>query len=340
MNLGDLGDDWRALRGVDSLRQSEVPVVEGASWPDPVTIEDAWQLLREGYLERALAFWVDGTDVDYASTGLGLACALTLQESGRPEEADALYGRVLGRDGTSARGWYLRGLLALERGRAGDAAEALEKAVACEPGASLAWSALGQARWEAGDRQGAREALSEALALEPADGPARQQLALLLLEEGHLAEARAELAFILREDPTDVQAWLHLGQVEAAAGDWPAVMKAHERAAEIQPDWPEPWVRLATLAWNAGQLEASEASLRLATALDPHHMEAHRLLALIAHRRGDAVESLRHADLMLMEAPEAPDGFLFRAGALARQGREQEAELALGRWLAVAVGED
>lgn len=329
-----MGEDWRALRGLAALQDaSHGHEAEGASPPD--TVDEAWQRLREGDLEQALAFWSAAGGDDSDLVGLGLACALTLQEGGRAAEARDLYVQVLERDRRVARGWYLLGLLHAEEGYAAEAIEALQEAVSCEPGAAPAWSALGQLRWQLGDRAGARGAFETAIGLQADDALSRQSLALLMLQEGHLAEARVLLEALVAEAPEDARTWLCVGQLESASGDWSATVQAHERAAELQPEWAEPWVQLGMLAWNIGQIEAAEASLRLGTALDPHHLEAHRLLALVAHRRDDAVESQRHADLMLMEAPDSEDAVLLRAAALARQDRVEEASVSLDRWMSL-----
>jgi len=95
----------------------------------------------------------------------------------------------------SAGAWTELAALAFDRGRAGEAAAAAERALAKQPDDFDARYLLGRARLAAGDAKGALEPLAATVAAKPdhATGDAAFAYACALRDSGDLAGARREL---------------------------------------------------------------------------------------------------------------------------------------------------
>ncbi len=128
-----------------------------------------------GHLERAIALGGAGarTQFEYA---------MLVRDTKGP---DALVEQSL-RQAVSiepgfAEAWLVLGNWLLEKGRAREAAECLEKAAALDARRSAAWEAWGRALLDLGERQRAREAASGALL--SASAPEQREMALALMRE-------------------------------------------------------------------------------------------------------------------------------------------------------------
>lgn len=126
-------------------------------------------------LEQAIALGDDSARVHFEY-------AMLVRDTGGP---DALVEQGLRHAVASAPGfaeaWLVLGNWLLGKGRAAEAAEALERAAALEPQRSVAWEALGRARLALGDRERGR--LAAARAALTAARPEETQMAQALLRE-------------------------------------------------------------------------------------------------------------------------------------------------------------
>jgi tetratricopeptide (TPR) repeat protein len=126
------------------------------------------------HFERAIALGED-------SARLHFEYAMLVRDTGGP---DALVEQSLRRATAAeefAEAWLVLGNWLLGKGRAAEAAQALERAAALEPQRSAAWEALGRARLALGDRAAARQAAQRAAIT--ATAPEQTEMARALLRE-------------------------------------------------------------------------------------------------------------------------------------------------------------
>lgn len=99
-----------------------------------------------------------------------------------------------------------------------------------------------------------------------------------------------------------------------------------QKAVSNAPDDAHLRLLLAQTAAATGKMNLVEPNLRDAARLDPHNMEAARGLAALAQAHGDTNQLSQLAGKMITTHPEAPDGFVWRGTAEARQQQYTEAE--------------
>ena len=112
---------------------------------------------------------------------------------------------------TSAAAHNGLGLLAIDNGRAGDAAKAFERATAIDATNASYWANLGNARRATGDRAGAEQAYRRALETDPRTADAANGLGVLLVEANRSAEAVPWFERAIAAAPDLVEAHLNLG---------------------------------------------------------------------------------------------------------------------------------
>jgi Flp pilus assembly protein TadD len=116
---------------------------------------------------------------DTGSPLAALAEAIALQQAGRLDAAEAVYARLLARDGRDAVVLINAGVLALARGDHAAAVRRLEQAVAIVPANAVAHAHLAAALRAAGRGDAAARSYERVLALRPGDAAATAALATL-----------------------------------------------------------------------------------------------------------------------------------------------------------------
>jgi predicted O-linked N-acetylglucosamine transferase (SPINDLY family) len=105
-----------------------------------------------------------------------------------------------------------------------------------------------------------------------------------------LDEAAAEFQHAIARRPDYFQAHTNLGNVYAAAGQWPRAIEAFQRAAALQPEYGEAHCNLGQAYATAGQLPAAISEFARAVEIDGADLRAVRGL-------GDALfQSSRHQE--------------------------------------------
>jgi tetratricopeptide (TPR) repeat protein len=226
-----------------------------------------------------------------------IALALDHHQSGRRNEAEALYKEVLRAEPTEPTALYLYGLFNFEGGQVETAAELFKTVVAVRPDQAEGHVALANLRHWQGAHAVAIEGYRRALDLAP-----------------NHAAALVELTNALRENG-DLQAATQAGQ-EACARlpDSVAARLAHG----------------AALMAHAGAGAAVEA-YKSAVALEPQSIDALVGLALVLLQAGRTEEALKAADAVLLLAPNHGEAWLLLGTALNSLGRPEEAIASLER---------
>jgi tetratricopeptide (TPR) repeat protein len=186
-------------------------------------------------------------------------------------------------------------------GKTKEADQALEAALAANPGDAGLWRQAAEARKRAGQGAKALEALERAALLAPEDQELCERLAAEYLAAGREARAAAQYEKLIALRPRDASLLVKLAGVYQDMGDKDALKRTYRRLARLKPNDPDLQYNLAVIALD--QKDYQEALKRLDAAArnrpdDPEINDA-RLDALLNLGKWDAAAKLagRMADL-------------------------------------------
>ncbi len=295
--------------------------------------------------------------------------AFALHQQGRFAEAEQLYAQVVKDQPQNVQARHLLGVLALQTGDPGRAAEHLQAALRLEPRQALAHRDLGNALQalgrmaealasydkalhfmptmsEAHNGRGAmlaalgrgEEAMSaytQAIALKPAEAAPYNNRGRLLAGMGHADEAIEDFGRAITRNPDHVMALTNRGGTYLGRGRAAEALTDFDRALALAPNSPAVHdgrgTALAMLVRPAEALAAHDAAL----ALEPGFAVAqdNRGVALAALRRYD--EALATHEKTLALDPNSALAWNNRGSVLSRMGRPQEALESYDRALAL-----
>jgi tetratricopeptide (TPR) repeat protein len=253
--------------------------------------------------------------------------ANVLKRRGRLEEAMARYRQAL-----LARPNYPEAHLnlALALGETGQRAEAkghFEKAARARPDSAEVQSGWGLLLRELGQPEQAIEHLRKALQLKPQEAKHHFNLALTLQEQGKLEEAVICLQEAVHLQPSWAEAHFTLALANLRHDRWEEALVSFKQALQLRPDLPEAHYYLGHALLGQGLLAEAVAHFRqlppAPSVVEPEAPSAER-----EDGRKDCYEAVRLD-------PERADAHLELGIALGRQGRLEEAIIALHQALRV-----
>lgn len=176
-----------------------------------------------------------------------------LLRSGRLDEAEAAIGRVA--PGTvDADLLHYRGILALKRGRAAEAAVHLRHAAAVAPGRADILSNLGAALRAAGDPAAAARSYAAALAIAPDLAETAYNLGNLRKDAGAADSALAAHRRALVLNPAYAKNLYNMGVIEMGRRRLEVAARCYRRAlAAAGDDYPEAWNNLGMTTVKLGR---------------------------------------------------------------------------------------
>jgi tetratricopeptide (TPR) repeat protein len=231
-----------------------------------------------------------------------LARALALHQAGNIPEAAALYDVVLAREPRSFDALHMRGVIAAQAGRLGEALTFLERARPLAPG----------------------------------DPAFHSNMAFVLLQIGRPGEAATIAERGTQLDPRHAEGWFHLGLARQTLGDMAGAVAAYDQAVALRPALSGAWLNRGGALQRLGRWAEALASAERALALD-----AGLVLAQV-QRAGSLLELQRPAEALLAaEAalglqPGHADALFLRGNALINLGQPDAALTAYDEALRVA----
>jgi tetratricopeptide (TPR) repeat protein len=208
-----------------------------------------------------------------------------------------------------------------------EAEDAVERALAENPGWAHALVQRANLRLRAGDAAGAEEALRAAVAVSPDYQQARLGLGMALARRQDLAGAERELRHALSVIPGDARVLAELGQVLLASGKVEEAGSIYRQLVEKEPQRADAWIALARIEGAARRPAAGAALAAKATAAAPDRADAWILLAMLSLDAGDAAQAERAlAAAEKLTGPDAPHIALGRALLDRLQGRPESAD--------------
>jgi Flp pilus assembly protein TadD len=230
----------------------------------------------------------------------------------------------------------LRGLAALEEGRAEDAAELIGRAAAADPENADMQTTLGIALARAGRAMAALEAYGRALAIDPDHSQALFNTACLLGNLGRLEEAAREHGRVVELNPHNPHAQYMLGATLQALGRLSEAAGAYGEAARLQPAMLAAHVQGAGVLLMLGQFEDALEACDRALGLDAGQAAiwSNRGAALLALNRPR--EALPAFERAIALDPAFPAGPANRGVALRELNRVEEARASFEQALVLA----
>ena len=169
-----------------------------------------------------------------------------------------------------------------------------------------------------------------------------------LLTEGKVGEAKRVFEQALDDDPNDPRAWLDVGLVHEAKGDFASAEKAYRRATGLDRNFAEAFNNLGVLLREGGKLAEATTMLERAVALDPQLSAARFNLGLAYEEQGKLAEAEREYLATIDRLPNDPVPRINLAMMLLDMERPEDAAVQLRAarpmvrgdvLLAIAVGE-
>ncbi len=219
---------------------------------------------------------------------LHLAGVLAFQ-GGRALEALELIDKALARSANFADAHSNRGNVLRALRRTDDAVAAYRQAIALAPANPLPWGNLGNALRDLGRIPEALLAYKEAIARQPGFAEAYLNQGIVLRQIGRRDDALASFEAAIRARPEFAAAQDQYGNALRDAGRLEEAIAAYERAVALDPGFTGAYCNLGSALWQAGRFHAAADALQAALALDPNCPDAH-------NHMGNVCKSLGYLD--------------------------------------------
>ncbi len=237
----------------------------------------------------------------------------SLKASGRMDEAEAAYLKVIHMDGMDVLARMGMGELRLAQKRPEDAMAEFGLALSRQPGLAAARLGMGNAKSSLGFHAEALHEYEQALAVKPKLPEAEFAAGYALMQLGRQTEAEQRYRRALAMRPDFAAAWLNLGCLQREMGKEMYAEAALQRAVEIRPDMANGWINLGLIERDRKHPEKAEEYLRKALALRPFEADIH--VAWAQFRMGE---------------DDLAGAWAWLRWALAREPQHQEAWNAIG----------
>jgi tetratricopeptide (TPR) repeat protein len=195
-----------------------------------------------------------------------LYLARTLAYLGEVRRAREIVDEVLERSPNDYHAWRIRGRIEFIAREFRNAIGFYERANEIRPGVPAVLRDLGQARMRVQDWFGARAALEAAMQKQPRDPDPYLafQYSQVLEHFGEFEEALAVASRAIRRDPQNVGFHHRIGRIAEKLGDRETARREYARCLELEPEYAESLVSLASMDADDGDLESARKRLETA----------------------------------------------------------------------------
>ena len=246
--------------------------------------------------------------------------AISLHQDQKFNDAIAVYRKILMMYPGNADALTYFGCALLEIGRASEAIDRLQEAVAADADSADAQSYLGNALQVAGDCEAAEVAYRAALDINSSECRTLNNLGVLLLENNRLDEAVEYFRQGLVIDPNHVQAHNNICQVYTKLGKIDRAIEAGRQTIKIAPRYADGHNSLGTALVKADRIDDAIMSFREALAIQPQFLDALTNLALALVNAGNSREAVKVTDVCLEIDPGNIEALATRSVALNEVG--------------------
>jgi predicted O-linked N-acetylglucosamine transferase (SPINDLY family) len=251
--------------------------------------------------------------------------AFELARQGDLERAGLLCGEVLKHDTEHADAWLLHAVMAIQSGRAADAAAAARRSLRSDPTRAAVHALLGDALLMSHQPQQALDSYQAALLRDRGLVSAHLGRGNALLALQSPQQALVSYDEVLRRRPDDAEAWFRRGNALFELKQWANAAASYDRAIARQPSHAAALSnRGSALLWLR-QTRAALASFDAALMIEPAFAEAHHHRGQALRRLGAAQDALQAFDQALAARPDYAEALIGRGEVLLPLGRAGEA---------------
>ncbi len=242
--------------------------------------------------------------------------AVTLHQSGRLDEAKAIYQELLRMNPRDSHAMHYLGLIALQRQNYADAVKLIEGAIKLDRRVPAFHCNLGNAYKGMGQIDSAIAAYLEAVRLDPNFQAAHNNLGNIYLEQGRVAEglsshrrallmkaealqqsgsfedARIIYQELLKKNPLDSLSLHNLGLIALQQENYADAANLIERAIQLDRNVPEFHCNLGSAYKGMGQMDAAIAAYLESVRLNPDFAGVHNNLGNIYLEQGRLEEGI------------------------------------------------
>jgi len=229
--------------------------------------------------------------------------ALQVHQSGRLEQAEALYRSILSSHPDCADALHLLGLLAYARGQWQEARNCIASALGINPLVAEFHNNYANVLKQLGKIEEAFESYQRALALNPRYADAHNNLGLLLKQRGDLEGAAAHYRRAIELQPSHAMAYSNLGAVLQSLSRTGEAFEAHRKAIAMAPASPGVWTSAGVTLLEAGKPDEAIRCHRQALQIQPDFVDALVNLGNALSRVGQASQALAQYQRALQLQP-------------------------------------
>ncbi|MBY0357547.1 MAG: tetratricopeptide repeat protein [Candidatus Obscuribacterales bacterium] len=205
-----------------------------------------------------------------------------------------------------AEAHYALGQVYKEQGRIPEASSELGTAVSLDPQHSYAYSALGSIKLDQNSLAEAADCFKQAIALNSGNSTAHYGLGATLLKLGQVDNAIQELNISLYQFPNSWPVRMALGQAYQQQGNSVAAIKEYQLSTLIKPENTEPYLRMADIREDRGDLEMGLADLRSGLTQSPYDLALRQRIADITLRLEKPDDAIKAYRTILQMSPNNP----------------------------------
>lgn len=213
------------------------------------------------------------SDLEYV-----LALAINLHQSGKREDAEEIYRKILACVPDCPEALHFLGLLSHEKGDNEDAIQSIEQALVLAPSYTDAYNNLGNIYNRLRRFEKAAENYEKALALSPDNPAVLSNLAIVFSELSKFNEAIECLSKAIALLPENAEFYRNLGNTYTKQGDFKSAISAYRRVVNLRPYKAESYENLCVALYLLGNLDEAILVVREWLQHDPENpLALHRL---------------------------------------------------------------
>jgi len=271
---------------------------------------------------------------------LSVENALSLQVSGRIEEAARIYRQILTTQPRNADALHFLGVIAHNIGQLDEAAHLIGESLRELPNNEKALNNLGNVLKDQRRFDEAIKAYRAALAIVPGYAQAHSNLGNVFKELGDPAAAAGCYCRALEFDPKSYGAHCNLGAVRQAQGNASEAIECYGRALELNPKSEQVLANMGAVLRENGRFQEALDFLQKALELNPNSEAAHVNMGATLKELGRITEAIECQWRALKINPRSHMALNNLGNALKEQGRFAEAVVVFEKALAINPASD
>jgi tetratricopeptide (TPR) repeat protein len=275
------------------------------------------------------------SDLRHVKALRGLEDALQCQRSGRIDEAERHFERVLKKNPNYFDALHLYGVFNFQLGKLQKSADLLRKAIRTYPRSVNALNNLGIVLGTLKRSREALENFDRALALDPNNVQTLNNRGIVLADLDRLDDALASFGRAIALQPSHCDAYLNCGRVLSQCGRYAEALAQYDKALPFASSRPDLFNHRGSVLQKCVRMEEALASYDKALALQPRFPEALYNRGTVLHELARYEEAIASYDRALAFHPDFADAFSNRGLTQQAMKRYEEARASYDKALAI-----